>query len=250
MMKLAVLYFSFSFNKMQKNIMTPKGIGKIGIVSFIGTIMEMIGFVLGNNYGLLLFLVNVLEIPLMFLVILGREKKSIITLVVSGYFFTILINGVLEALWNQFGETGSYIFFLLFSCGVVAVGARIWRNYSKLQKGIFEVELYHQGKSIHMSGFYDSGNQLRDPYTEKGVHIVSERRLNELSVMEGEISPNYIPYQVLGNTEALLEVYYIDVLVVKGDKGKITFTKCPVGVTKDNLFEGKKYEIILNEEVF
>ena len=54
-----------------------------------------------------------------------------------------------EALWNQFGEYGSYIFYLAFSCGAAIVGVRIWRNYSKMQKGIFRVQLLHRGKEIH-----------------------------------------------------------------------------------------------------
>ena len=158
----------------------------------------------------------------------------------------MLINGVLEALWNLFGDSGGYLFFIVFSCGAVIVGVRIWKNYCKMQKGIFLVELSQKGKQIRTQAFYDSGNRLVDPYTKKGVHIVSKELLDKWE----KGNPVYIPYKSLGNEVDLLEVHYIDELIVEGEKQKIRIQNCPLGVTKDNLFEGKNYEIILNEEVF
>ena len=246
MMKAVVLYLSLYFNKMQKNITTVRGLLKICIVSLIGTILEIVGFLFVNNYGVFLILVNVLEIPFMIKGIIGKQKIAILPMVFSRYFFTILINGGLEFLWNYWGKYGGYLFFLVFSCGAVIVGVRIWRNYTKMQKGIFQVEAFYQDKQIIVNAFYDSGNRLKDPYTGMGVHIISEQRLREL----GGLKSVYIPYQSLGNQEDLLEVYYIDELIIEGEKGRITIQNCPLGVTKDNLFEGKNYEIILNEEVF
>ena len=203
------------------------------------------------------------EVPIMVRVVLGKEKQGMMRVIVSGYFFTMLINSVLEVLWNQFGETGGYIFFLLFSSGIVIAGVRMWRNYSKMQKGIFQVQLFHQGRQIQTNGFYDSGNRLIDPYTGKGVHIVAGQMLipimmkNNKEIVAGcdanadsTKGPVYIPYQSLGNEMGMLEVYYIDELIIEGEKGRISKKSCPMGVTKDNLFEGKNYEIILNEEVF
>ena len=160
----------------------------------------------------------------------------------------MIINGVLEALWNQFGEHGSYLFYLLFSSAGVVLGVRMWRNYSQMQKGIFLVELSLQGKKIHINGFYDSGNRLKDPYTGRGVHIIPTNLWEK--IQQTHIEPVYIPYKALGNENGILEVYYIDEMKIEGEKGRIIIQKCPLGVTKDNLFREKKYEIILNEEVF
>ena len=129
-----------------------------------------------------------------------------------------------------------------------------------MKKGIFQVELICLDKKVQVKGFYDSGNRLKDPYTGKGVHIVSEQLIRKFKIQEirtqnmetnpEEIKRVYIPYQSLGNEAGLLEVYYIDELVIDGEKERIYIHNCPLGVTKDNLFEGKEYEIILNEEVF
>ena len=247
MIKVAVLYLSLYCNKVYVGTYRIRNVAKICLVSIIGTLVEIIGLIFGSSYSIFVLCVNLLEVPLMVRFVMRKERDRMIRVIISGYFFIILINGVLEALWNQFGEGGSYIFYLLFSCGAVIVGVRIWNNYTRMQKGIFQVELLHKGKQVQTQAFYDSGNRLIDPYTKKGVHIVSERLLQRI---EGVDSPVYIPYQSLGNEMGMLEVYYIDELIVEAEKQRKRIQNCPLGVTKDNLFEGKNYEIILSEEVF
>ena len=253
MMKMAVLYLALYCNKNFGVTESLKGAGKIALASLLGTLFEIIGLITASNYTIFVILVNVFELPLMFLGIVGWKESKVLRLILSGYFFTVLINGILEALWNQFGEGGGFLFFLLFSCGTVVAGVRIWKNHTRMQKGIFRVQLLHQGKSKDIKGFYDSGNRLIDPYTKRGVHIVSEAGLGELGLLEKEITEEnavYIPYQALGNEAGLLLVYYIDELKIETENGRKVIQNCPVGVTKDNLFEGKNYEMILNEEVF
>lgn len=262
MIKTAVLYLVLYSCKNCLATTTIKGFVRIVFVACLATIFEIAGLLLLNSYSLFLFFVNVFSIPLMFIGIRAKERTSILKWILLGYFYMIVINAVLEALWNQFGEKGSYIFYLMFSCGAVIVGVRIWKNYTKMQKGIFTVELLQKGKCKKTKGFYDSGNRLSDPYSKKGVNIVSEKLLRDLEILKDETgvmnglgmeecnTPVYIPYQALGNESGMLEVYYIEELTIEGEKGRITIPNCPLGVTKDNLFEGKNYEIILNEEVF
>jgi len=261
MMKVAVMYLALYCNKIYFEVVEGKGWLKIGLASGIGTIIEIAGLLFSSPYYVFVAVVNLLEVPMMVLYVVGKKRQQMLQVILSGYFFTMLINGVLEALWNQFGEHGGYIFYLLFSSSAVLVGVRMWKNYIKMQKGIVQVQLSHQGNQIQIKGFYDSGNLLRDPYTGKGVHIILEQRVRELGIVrmekvmdELEEAQNslsvHIPYHALGNQAGLLEVYYIDEMIVEGEKGRITIQNCPVGVTKDNLFEGKKYEMILNEEVF
>ena len=258
-----MLYLALWYNHVHFKISRAREIAKICLVSLVGTMLEIAGLLLGYSYDVFTICVHLFEVPLMVWFVLGKERRHIMRVIVTGYVFIMLINGVLEILWNQFGQNGSYLFFLLFSYGAVGVGVRMYRNYTKMQKGIFQVELLHQGKRVQVRGFYDSGNRLKEPYTGKGVHIVSERVATELEITQeekeafvkepSERSTNthvYVPYQALGNEEGMLEVYYIDELIIEGEKGRVSLQKSPLGVTKDNRFEGKNYEIILNEEVF
>ena len=256
MIKVAVLYLALYCNKVHFETIRVKGVGRICVASFVGTIIEIVGLILCRSYTIFVLCMHLLEIPFMSCFVLGKKCSQMFHVIITGYFFTIIINGVLEALWNQFGEVGSYIFYLLFSCGAVSVGVHIWHNYTRMQKGIFQVELLYRGNQVQTKAFYDSGNRLIDPYTKRGVHIVSEgliKRLGMESVkLDGaeEKETVYIPYKSLGNEADLLEVYYIDELIVEAEKQRKQIQNCPLGVTKDNLFEGKNYEIILSEEVF
>jgi len=258
--KIAVLYLSLSCSNLNSYIESIRGLGSIVLVAFLGTIAEILGLLWSSSYSVFILYVYLVEVPFMMWFLLRNEKRKILPNIFWGYFFLILINGVLEILWNQFGEQGSYIFYLVFSCGAVIIGVRAWRNYTKMTRGIFKVEIVQEEKSVQINGLYDSGNRLKDPYTGKGVHIISEELKRKVGIVdrvrkseESEDlqinSPVYVPYQSLGNSTGILQVYYVDELII-GEKQRITIQNCPVGVTKDNLFEGKNYEIILNEEVF
>lgn len=222
-------------------------IGKIILASVIGTGIEIIGLFVGDSYFLFLILIHVFEIPIMVWLVLGKEKQKM-KVIVAAYFFVIIINGVLEILWNWFGKYGNYAFCLCAACWIVFMGVRIWKNYQKMQKGIFQVQIKHNGKNISNFGFYDSGNHLKDPYTGKGVHIISNHLLEKLDVsIDNKVC---IPYHALGNAAGLLNVYYINTMQIYATDKVIEQQMIPVGVTEEKLFEGKIYEIILNEEVF
>lgn len=246
--KIAVIYLVLYCNKFLFFTTSLKGIGKILFASGLGTVMEIAGLVLGNSYHLFMILVHVLEIPFMMRIVLGKKRKQIWKVIVTGYLFIVLINGVVEWLWNYFGDSASLVLLLILACGITIIAVRVWQNYSKMQKGIFQVELLHKDRYISTYGFYDSGNRLKDPYTEKGVHIVSELLIKSLGLEMN--NPVLVPYQALGNETGMIEVYYVDELVIEGENERIHLEKSPLGVTKDNLFKERKYEIILNEEVF
>ena len=246
--KIAVLYLSLHMNKCHFLIQTIGGMTRIVLVAVLGTIGEIIGLWLSDSYNLFLVFVHLLEVPIMFFVLLGKRKQQVIKGILAGYFFIMVINATLEILWNWIGENSSFVFLLCVSCLFVCVAVGIYKNCQQMKKGIFQVELIHNNRCICSNGFYDSGNHLQDPYTGKGVHIISERLCKELK-LEKEASA-LIPYQSLGNETGMLSIYYLDEIVIGEENKKSYWQKCPVGVTKENLFEGRQYEMILNEEVF
>jgi len=245
LIKIVVLYLAIFCNKLHVLII-GKGIVKLIVAALIGTFFEIFGLFFGNSYNLLLMLVHLLEIPCMTYIVLGKERKQMGKVIIAGYFFVMVINGVLEVVWNCFGEYGNYICLLCVSCGVVYIGVRLYLNYNRMQKGIFPVEVFHGKKRIVTYGFYDSGNRLIDPYTQKGVHIISEQLWKKVGLdTENAV---LVPYQALGNENGIVKVYYVEELIIGEEKNSCF--NCPVGVTKENLFKEQKYEIILNEEVF
>ncbi len=245
--KIAVLYLTLYCNKYQFLIKTAKGIGKILFAAFIGTMIEIVGLLLGNSYNLFLLLVHLLEIPFMVLLVVGKNRSQMWKIMISGYFFIMVINAILEMLWNWFGVYGNYLFLLCVACGMAYIGICVWKNYTHMQKGIYPVEILYAKKQIITYGFYDSGNRLIDPYTKKGVHIISPDLISQLQ-MEGS-KEVYIPYQSLGNKEGLIKVYYLEYIRIQKEQQLLEFEMVPVGVADEALFQNKKYQMILNEEV-
>lgn len=130
---------------------------------------------------------------------------------------------------------------------MVAIGVKIWQNYKQMKKGIFRVEILHQGRQIPTYGLYDTGNCLKDPYTGRGVYIISEKLLAQFSIeSQKEV---YIPYQSLGNASGLIQVYYLEYIRIQKEDKFLEKDMVPVGVAGEELFQNKTYQMILNEEV-
>ena len=221
---------------------------KIIFLAGAASIAEMIALCFVIYYAVFVVVINVFEMPFMVYLLLSQDRRIIGKGIIRGYIFTILINGVLEILWNQFGETGSYFLIIVVACIGVFVGYSIYCKTRNREKGVLAIELKHMGKVVKTYGLYDSGNCLKDPYTGKGVHIVSENLIVEL--ISREMNKVMVPYHALGTSADLIEAVYIDEIVIYGKEEIIRQHKIPIGIAKEEMFLNKSYKMILNEEVF
>ncbi len=189
----------------------------------------------------------------------GRTQKGIATelemhykawfhVTVTAWFFVLVVNGVVEAGYNFWGETGHFMLLVLLSCCIVWIGTKWFLQYKKIEKGIYPTEFFHKGKRVRGRGFYDSGNRLKDPYTGAGVHIISAKIAGKLKLTEEKSV--LIPYSSLGNEIDLMKVFYLEKMLVYGRKEMVEQTRVAVGVSEDGLFLGKEYDLILNENVW
>lgn len=242
--KLAIAFLVTKFTKQYEMI----SLLRINLICFLATVSEIVFLVVFSNYTMFGLFVYLIEIPTMMVFLIQKKTKQRRKGYLCGCVFTILINGTLEALVNLFGETAHYLGLLVLSCFIVILGTLHMLRQKNVQKGIVAVELFHGGTICRVHAYYDSGNCLKDPYTGKGVHIASEQVLSKLVQVEDK--KVCIPYQSLGNETGLLDVYYIEKLQVHSEKGIIELQKIPLGVTNENLFEGKQYEMILNEDIW
>jgi len=213
-----------------------------------GTIFEIVGLILIPNYTIFLVLVNFFEIPIMMLCLVIKQIKVIVKSSLLGYLYVILINGTLEALGNILGGIGHFISLLLFSCIIVIVGTFYVLYQKKIKKGIYSVKIEQEGTKLCVLAYYDSGNCLKDPYTGKGVHIISNKLTGQMLLRED--NKVCIPYKSLGNEAGLLDVFYIEKIEIYSETEKIELHKIPLGIAKEDLFKGKQYEMILNEEIW
>lgn len=247
LMKFVILYLSLYCHKLHSFLVTKKGIGKILLASFLGTLVEVTGLLVGDSYHLFLILIHLLEMPLMMRLILGKEGKNWRSVVITGYFFVVIVNGMIEVLWNWFGMFAPYFLLIVVSGGSVVVGFRIFRKNQQVKKKLMDMELMHSGIKMITKGYYDSGNRLKDPYTGKGVHIASLELVKKLPV---DLAKKlYIPYQALGNKDALIEICYIEYIKIYTPTKILEQQMVPIGIAEEELFQGKTYQMILNEEI-
>lgn len=244
LIKLIVLWLVMSVSKKFFQV----SLYRLVAAAIIGTLFEIIGLLYIGNYMLFLLLAHLIEVPCMVLFLERKNKEQLIKNILWGYFFTMIINAVLEAFYNIFGQNGHYFILLILSCGVVVIGTTYFLHWKKQTKGVYDVELKQGDICVRRKAFYDSGNHLKDPYTQKGVHIISEKLMKELSITEEK--KVYIPYHSLGNENGLMDVVYLDEILIYGSKETVKQQKIPVGITKEDMFFDKSYEMILNEEVF
>lgn len=245
LVKISALYLSFRSSKQLFIFSHIKGVMKVIGVALFGSILEIVGLFLIRPYAAFLFCTYVIEFPIMLYFL--SPKRNVGLFVLRVYAFTVLINGVLECFWNYFGKNAEYILMVGISSIIVILFVKVWERYRQREKAIYPVRIIHNGKEIALYGYYDSGNCLKDPYGKKGVHIISREILKE--VMTQDDYSVLVPYQSLGNTNGMLEMFYIDCIYINGEK-EIEQKKVPMGAAEEELFKGKSYKIILNEEVF
>lgn len=238
-----LLVITISFGKI-----VEVSIRKIIFLACLTTVIEISILCVVPSYIFFVAFVNLFEVPLMVFLLFSKKKRFIGKGIVRGYVFTIMINGILELMWNQFGEMGSYFMMVFMSCGSMLLGVMIYGYSSRKVKGVFVIELRNIDKKVETYGFYDSGNCLKDPYTGKGVHIVSKNIVEEL--ITSEMNKVLIPYHSLGISTDLIEVVYIDEMIIYRKKDIVRQHKIPIGIAKEEMFLNKPYKIIINEEVF
>ena len=247
LIKFTVLFLTLYVHKQRDLIFQWKGIRRLCVISFIATVIEIIGLYRIPVYVVFFTLSFFLEMPLMFFVLTRKTKIKWHAWILTAYFFTVLINGIVELIWNLLGEKIGYVFVMLIACACTVFGILLWKMEQAQKRGIYTLSLYHHEKKIELEGYYDSGNHLKDPYSKKGVHILSKEVIEEL--VTNEEKHLYIPFEALGTKQGLIEIIYIEKMQIKGEN-ELLLERVPIGIAEDSLFEGKQYKLILNEEVF
>lgn len=244
LLKFTVVYLTLWF---QHLLIKVSGIRML-VVVLLGIFLEIVFLLSGIKYHIIISFLNLLELPVMLYIILRRAQYHFFRVSMTAYFFTLVINGIVEILWNMFGRYGHYFLILFLSCVFCVFITKYIIWIYKFQKGIYPIELYNQGRIINTYGLYDTGNGLKEPYSSKAVHIISEE-ICQLLMLDKE-KGLLVPYTSLGEEKGLIQVYYIDKMLIRKEQEMVELEDVAIGVTKDNLFEGKKYKVILNESIW
>ena len=175
-------------------------------------------------------------------------KKEFLENWLVTYLVVILLGGGMQWLWESSLLPQNY----LLKAGVVTFGGYLTLLYFMQRKEranhIFEVLLRKDNRCIRLKGYWDSGNQLRDPYTGQGVSILSHAKAKEFLDAERD-RIRYVPYRSLGEEAGMLGVTNMDEIVLMDGKKMVCFKQVAIGIAGQGLLEGKEYDLILHVSI-
>ncbi len=160
------------------------------------------------------------------------------------YLTILFLGGIME--WE--GSLGVPTMFFWIKALIAAVllsAAAIYFSQKKeFLEQVFSVEIEHRGKKTVLTGYWDSGNLLVDPYVKRPVNILCEKAAEKIFSQEEE-NIRLIPYVSLGNTKGLLRAYEAEVMYICQGSKKIEIRPAVFGIAEEGLLDGKEYDLIL-----
>lgn len=126
----------------------------------------------------------------------------------------------------------------LLSCMVVRL-----HNRSVSNKQIYTIEIQNEGKSITLFAFADTGNKLREPFSNYPVIIV-RRELAEKIV--GDSKLRLIPATTVNNS-SMLQAFKPDNIIIKGSKKAEVIENAYVAMSDQ--INSDSFSAIINPEI-
>ena len=104
---------------------------------------------------------------------------------------------------------------------------------------------WKDARRMALSAYWDSGNQLRDPYTGQPICILSYS-LAEKFVDQTKDRIRFVPYRALGAEDGLLAVMDVDEMILQDGRQMRRYEHMAVGIAQKGLLEDKEYDLILH----
>ena len=163
----------------------------------------------------------------------------------------VLSSGILQSglaiLRERFFLTGwkSLIFMGCFCMGVRLFAAALVKR-PIIGETRYQVRLFLNEKLKEYTAMVDSGNRLMEPVTGKPVSLIAA---SDVKFFEDEpVGVLMIPYRAVGTESGVLPGILFDRMeIMSGESGSIRIERPVVAVSKEPLFHGKDFTMILPE---
>lgn len=174
-----------------------------------------------------------------------KSRKRLLQDLLLVYVMIFLEGGIWQ--WcgmNEFLSKFRYPVFCIYA--LLLVLFRYLRQSENKRSKEFVVELYMKNADrIELRAFYDSGNLLRDPYTNSPVSVVSGHDVEEQIIAAG-LPVRLIPYRTLGKSSGLLKAVTIEKMVIHTKDREIQIQKPVIGISSETLFARENYHMLLH----
>lgn len=209
---------------------------RIILGSLVGNVSLLL---LEVNNGVLFVLLKVAGAVLINLVCFGyRDFKSIVKNVTYFYLVSMLMGGVVYFFKSQFvfsddglvlnSDLFKYLIVVFVSLLVIYLYLFKFKELRNQYSSYYNCLIYlDDDNSIRVSGFLDTGNKLKDPYSNKNIILVNKNLLSDIKLL----NPLYVPYNSLNN-HGLLECFKVNKIVIDGKENSDFL----LGVSEEKMF--------------
>ncbi|MDO5146819.1 MAG: sigma-E processing peptidase SpoIIGA [Eubacteriales bacterium] len=210
-------------------------------------------------------------LPLLFL-FPRRTLSFAVKLVGTALLYIFLLGGFCLAVQEKMpGEKGGYLWLAIF---VLAV--KKWRRWERKKKresrDLYEVEVRRKGRQADTYGLYDSGNLLKSEIAGGGIfvasreiawQIIDEKEKKTIGSLLSENEKAWdntaellcagiykIRFYSVGNKGGWMPGIRADSIRIKKDGKLLAEKKGLIGITAEELCEGKQFSILLPADIF
>ena len=222
-----------------------KKLRRLIVVSFVASVMSLLLHIYISNTGFRTILLHFgLNTGMTFFTFGWKDKRFFLENWLFIYLMILFLGGIME--WEEsLGIPASFFWIKAIVAALVLTGVTICFMQKKdFMERILKVDVIHHGKTWELSGYWDSGNLLQDPYNGKPVNILQAKLAGQIFSEPGDYS-RLIPYCSLGNANGLLSVYNAEKMYIYQGNERMTVEPAVFGIAEAGLLEGKEYDVIL-----
>ena len=212
------------------------GLKRMLFTSVLGNVSILL---LGLNGILLIILKLLLAIVLNIICFGFKDIRYLFKNVTYFYLMSMLMGGVVyffdsQFMWGEEGlltvESGLFKYLIVIFISVLCIYLYLFKfkdmknNYSSYYNCLVYLD---DNNCLRMSGFLDTGNKLRDPYTNRNIILINKNVLGNFKIC----NPIYVPYNSLNN-HGLLECFKVKKIVIDGKESSDFL----VGISEEQMF--------------
>lgn len=219
---------------------------KLALLAGGYSVASVLLLLLIHNYFLYLLLVHfVLNTSMVWIGFGRQEKRTFLENWGATYLIVVLGGGMFQGIMECGLLPQNYMTAVLLTA-VAGYGSLTYLMHRReFTNQIFEVCLKKENRKQTLRAYWDSGNQLKDPYTGQAISILSYEAAGTF-VNRSRDAIRIVPYSALGTEHGLMEVFTVEELCIYDGKMERQIGPAAIGIANPGLLEHKEYDMILH----
>lgn len=220
---------------------------KLLIISMLAGIAQTIGILVIHPFRVYEIICYVLICPIMsYFSIRSERKQPIWKEIMIMYCVFFLLGGFLQ--WSNHANSSFGILMLSLTCAGILF-AMLFEYLTRVfqtRKQIYDVLLVYHSRKVRLKAYYDTGNNLREPFFHRPVHITDKESVSSiLDIYDKPLSK--IPFATISGSD-MMDTLVLDRMVLDSGEGIIEIKQPVIGIQEQIQLQ-QKCKMLLNAEV-